>query len=90
MIALVGHTGSRGLVGLSLGVPAGVSIGDGIVWPAVLAVVGFSVTDGIAGHGQARSWDWSDPVLCVRVFGLFAGIAAIELAAFLGAAMYLS
>ena len=79
IIALVGHTGSRGLIGLSVGMSSGV----GAVCAATIAVVGFSATDGIAGYGQARAWDWSDPALCTRVFGLFAGIAAIELAAFL-------
>ncbi len=75
MIALAGHSGSRGLVGLT--------VLGGPVWAAAIAVVGFAATDGLAGYGQARGWDWSDPALCRRAFGAFAAVSAVELGAFL-------
>lgn len=74
MIALGGHTGSRGLVGLTaLGGPA---------WAAAIAVAGFTLTDGLAGYGHARGWDWSDPATFRRLVVVLGAVAAVELAAF--------
>jgi hypothetical protein len=77
MIALVAHTGSRGLAGLV--------VVDGAMWAGLVAMLGFAVTDGVASYGQARGWDWSDPVICRRAFTLFAVIAAVEMAVFAAA-----
>ena len=74
MIALAGHTGSRGLICLSIIYLS--------VWPAVVAVVTFMVTDAVAAYGEVRKWDWLDPSVCRRLFGLLGVISAVELVIF--------
>ncbi|WP_426754683.1 hypothetical protein [Myxococcus sp. Y35] len=74
VIAVAGHLGSRGLVGIALL--------TGAVWPALFAVLSFATTDGWAAFGLERRWNWYS----LRTFRMFHGgcaaIAALEVALF--------
>ncbi|MQA28214.1 MAG: hypothetical protein GEU82_00035 [Luteitalea sp.] len=72
--AFGGHVGARGLISLSIygGSPA----------IAVVAIVSFAVTDGLAAYGSLRDWDWFKPATCRRFHGACIAISTMELALF--------
>ncbi|MFP2956805.1 hypothetical protein ACLEPN_02965 [Myxococcus sp. 1LA] len=74
VIAVAGHLGSRGLVGITLL--------TGAPWPALFAVASFSTTDGWANLGHERHWNWYAPRTFWRFHGGCAAIAAAELTLF--------
>lgn len=71
--ALVGHTGSRGLVYLALYSPAPTA---GLLLS--VAVLLFALIDGVAVYGHLQNWDWFDPVICRRAHLFFSSLSTIE------------
>lgn len=74
MVALAGHVGSRGLVILAVALPA--------PWLTVLAMLGFSLTDGIASYAALKGTDWTDPLTCRRLLVTLGSIACLEILVF--------
>lgn len=70
VIALSGHVGARGLVC--------VAVYGAVPWLAALAVVTFSLVDGLAAYGESRNWNWFDPRTCHRFYGFCASISVLE------------
>lgn len=75
IFALIGHVGTRGLIWVSLV--------SGNPLPTLLAVITFSIVDGLATYGIAMKWDWKDPRICLRFQGFVAFLSIVELALFL-------
>ena len=75
LVAVSGHLGSRGLIWVSLA--------GGLVWPALVAVVSFSLTDGLAAYGIKRCWNFSDPAVSRAFYSVCAVISLAELVIFL-------
>ena len=73
----VGHLATRGLVWAGLQHP---NLTPGIV----LALATFTLVDGIATYGSAAGWDWEEPQLLRRFYGLLAAVTLVEVAAFVG------
>jgi hypothetical protein len=73
--ALVGHTGSRGVVYAAMHLPFMRAIA---LLTAVLCT--FTAIDGVAYYGHLRKWNWLAPAVCVRAHSFFAGVSLIELA----------
>ena len=74
LLALIGHTASRGLV------YAGVSAYSGLRLVLCLAVLLFAAVDGVSYYGLKTEWDWSSPSLCRRFYSFIGGISLIEAA----------
>lgn len=74
--ALVGHTGSRGLIHLAL---------HGQVVLAPVALVLFSAIDAVAYYGHLRGWNWFAPRLCRRAHAFFASCSVVEVTLFAAA-----
>lgn len=74
VIAVAGHLGSRGLVGIPLL--------TGTLWPTLFTVASFSLTDGWANLGHERHWSWYAPRTFRMFHGGCAAIAAAELMLF--------
>jgi hypothetical protein len=77
LFALIGHAGSRGLIGLALFGAAPLAW----LW-AVLAIVLFALVDGVAVYGHQRQWQWHDPPVCRRAQSFFALVSVVEIALF--------
>ncbi|HEY0328693.1 MAG TPA: hypothetical protein VGC77_06285 [Rhodopseudomonas sp.] len=77
LFALIGHTGSRGLIALSLFDAAPLAL----LW-APLAVVLFAITDGVAVYGHLQQWPWHDPTICRRAQSFFALMSVVEISLF--------
>lgn len=77
LFALIGHTGSRGLIALAL-------FGGGALSPlwAPVAVVLFAITDGVAVYGHLKQWEWHDPAICRRAQSFFALMSLVEISLF--------
>jgi hypothetical protein len=71
-LSMLGHIGSRGLVGMALL--------SSSVWPFVIAVLTFTATDGLAALGHLRNWDWFNSRTCVQFHGICGGLVVLELA----------
>jgi hypothetical protein len=71
--ALLLHVGSRCLVSMSLS--------QHNLFAGLWAVVSFSLVDGLAAFGKLRAWNWFDPHICRRFYGivLFAGASDLAL-----------
>lgn len=78
LFALIGHTGSRGL--LYVAMAAGLPIG--LLWAAV-SVLLFTAIDGVAVFGHHARWRWHDPAVCRRAHSFFALLSVIEFTAFM-------
>ena len=75
--ALIGHTGSRGLV--YLGLRDGTRFGLLLI---AIAFVLFTAVDGVAYFGHLRRWDWLEPRTCRKVHVFFFSISGAELLLF--------
>jgi hypothetical protein len=78
VFALVGHTGSRGLVWVALH-----DSGFAQISLLTIAIVLFTAVDAVAAYGLHRQWNWDDPQLCRRTHLFFGGISVLELATFI-------
>jgi hypothetical protein len=76
--ALVGHTGSRGLIYVGL---HAATAATGAIWIAIAFLL-FSLIDGVAVYGHLSGWDWSAPTVCRRSHLLFSLTAMTEAALF--------
>jgi hypothetical protein len=77
LFALIGHTGSRGLIALALFGPGSLAW----VW-AVLAVALFALVDGVAVYGHQQQWQWHDPPVCRHAQSFFALVSLVEIVLF--------
>jgi hypothetical protein len=75
--ALIGHTGSRGLV--YLGLRDATRFGFLLI---VIAVALFTAVDSVAYFGHLRRWDWLEPRTCRKVHGFFFAVSGAELVFF--------
>jgi len=71
LVALFGHIGSRGLVCVALI--------KGYMWPIAIAVITFSITDGLAHYGTLKKWDWFHESIIKNFFLATGCLAMIEL-----------
>jgi hypothetical protein len=78
LFALIGHTGSRGLIYFGLHSSPAV----GAIWLGI-ALLLFAATDGVAARGHGQGWKWNDPPVCRRVHSFFASVSLAEVAIFL-------
>ena len=67
-VATTDHIACRGLVALG--------IASGRVWPIAVAVLAFAVTDGFVMYALARKWEFAQPAVAARLFGVLALVAA--------------
>ncbi|MGH9363083.1 MAG: hypothetical protein ACRD2T_14325 [Thermoanaerobaculia bacterium] len=72
-LALIGHTGSRGLIWLGT---------TGAPWCAAVALATFTLVDGVAAYGWLRKWDWLEIRTWRRSYGLCAAVGILELLLF--------
>jgi hypothetical protein len=82
LVALIGHIGSRGLVGIA--------IIKGYVWPVAVALITFSTTDGLANYGVLKNWDWFNRTILKNFFLATGCLALIELVLLITIILYLS
>ncbi len=75
---LLGHIGARGLVWLGL---------HGTPCAPFVAVVTFSLVDGIAGYGKERKWDWLSWPTWKRFNAFLFALGLVELSLFVALAM---
>jgi len=76
LLTLIGHVSSRGLIWIG--------IKSWFLSPFLLiALLLFSIVDGVATYGTASEWNWSDSRLYKRFLGFVAVMGAIELILFL-------
>ena len=73
--AVIGHTGSRGLIWLAV-------IQN--PWFALPAGIGFAIVDGLAVYGSVRKWEWFEWVIWSRFYGAVTTISVLELLLFIG------
>lgn len=82
MVALIGHIGSRGLVGIA--------IIKGYLWPITVALITFSTTDGLANYGVLKNWDWFNGTILKNFLLATGSLALIELVLLITIILFLS
>jgi hypothetical protein len=72
--ALTLHVGSRCLVFISLW--------QHEAWVGIWALVSFTLVDSLAAYGKLRNWNWLDPHICRRFYGIVLSVGASDLVLF--------
>ncbi len=66
-IATTDHIACRGLVA--------VGVASGRVWPAALALMAFAATDGFVWYCLGRRWEFAQPQVAAKLYGVLALVA---------------
>lgn len=73
LFAVIGHSGSRGLIYVGLNTSSAFAAG----WIAAAFLL-FALIDGVAVYGHLRDWNWFDPAVCRRSHLLFSSASVAE------------